>query len=74
MFVFLTCPSEEERESPVGAMHAGRRDVIVTTDGNARGLHLPDMRHVISVDLPRDMDTYGARVGAAAAPSPAAAQ
>ena len=53
--------TEEERDSPVSALRAKRRDVLVTTDGATRGVSLPDMRHVIAFDLAKDVDTYGTR-------------
>ena len=45
----------------MGAMKARRRDVLVATDGAVKGVQLPDMRHVIGYDLPKDVDSHGAR-------------
>ena len=42
-------------------MKARRRDVLVATDGAVKGVQLPDMRHVIGYDLPKDVDSHGAR-------------
>lgn len=44
----------------MGAIKARRREVLVATDGALKGVQLPDFRHVIGYDLPKDVDSYGA--------------
>src|SRR5690625_7026166 len=38
-------------------------DVLVATDVAARGLHIPDVTHVINYDLPQDAADYVHRIG-----------
>jgi ATP-dependent RNA helicase RhlB len=37
--------------------------VLVATDVAARGLHIPDVTHVINFDLPQDAEDYVHRIG-----------
>ncbi|MEA3292020.1 MAG: ATP-dependent RNA helicase RhlB, partial [Pseudomonadota bacterium] len=41
----------------------GARDVLVATDVAARGLHIPNVSHVINFDLPQDAEDYVHRIG-----------
>ena len=41
----------------------GELPVLVATDVAARGLHIPDVSHVINYDLPQDGDDYVHRIG-----------
>ncbi len=41
----------------------GELDVLVATDVAARGLHIPDVTHVINYDLPEDAEDYVHRIG-----------
>ncbi|MBK1694683.1 DEAD/DEAH box helicase [Chromatium weissei] len=42
---------------------AGELPVLVGTDVAARGLHIPDVTHVINYDLPEDPEDYVHRIG-----------
>ncbi|MBV5307870.1 DEAD/DEAH box helicase [Chromatium okenii] len=42
---------------------AGKLPVLVGTDVAARGLHIPDVTHVINYDLPDDPEDYVHRIG-----------
>jgi ATP-dependent RNA helicase RhlB len=42
---------------------AGELQVLVTTDVASRGLHIPDVSHVINYDLPQDPEDYVHRIG-----------
>lgn len=41
----------------------GRAYVLVATSVAARGLDIPDVKHVINYDLPQDIDEYVHRIG-----------
>jgi len=42
---------------------AGQLPIMVATDVAARGLHIPDVSHVINYDLPQDAQDYVHRIG-----------
>jgi ATP-dependent RNA helicase RhlB len=42
---------------------AGELPVLVATDVASRGLHVPDVSHVINYDLPHDAEDYVHRIG-----------
>jgi ATP-dependent RNA helicase RhlB len=41
----------------------GKLPILVATDVAARGLHIPDVTHVINYDLPEDAEDYVHRIG-----------
>jgi len=41
----------------------GKLPILVATDVAARGLHIPDVSHVINFDLPQDAEDYIHRIG-----------
>jgi ATP-dependent RNA helicase RhlB len=41
----------------------GEINILVATDVAARGLHIPDVTHVINFDLPQDAEDYVHRIG-----------
>jgi ATP-dependent RNA helicase DDX3X len=41
----------------------GRAKIMVATDVAARGIDIPNVAHVINVDLPADLDSYIHRIG-----------
>jgi len=42
---------------------SGELPILVATDVAARGLHIPDVTHVINYDLPQDPEDYVHRIG-----------
>ncbi len=42
---------------------SGKLPVLVATDVASRGLHIPDVTHVLNFDLPQDAEDYVHRVG-----------
>lgn len=42
---------------------SGKLDIMVATDVAARGLHIPEVSHVINFDLPQDAEDYVHRIG-----------
>jgi len=42
---------------------SGELDIMVATDVAARGLHIPEVSHVINFDLPQDPEDYVHRIG-----------
>lgn len=55
--------SGEERRQALDAFREGRASALVSTDLAARGLDIPDITHVISLDVPSDMEAYIHRCG-----------
>ena len=41
----------------------GELPILVTTDVASRGLHIPDVSHVLNYDLPQDAEDYVHRIG-----------
>ncbi len=54
---------QKKRMSLLKQFQAGELPVLVATDVAARGLHIPDVTHVINFDLPEDAEDYVHRIG-----------
>ena len=54
---------QKKRLSLLNAFTSGEIDIMVATDVAARGLHIPDVSHVINFDLPNDAEDYVHRIG-----------
>ena len=54
---------QKKRQSLMRRFHDGEIPVLVATDVAARGLHIPDVTHVINFDQPQDAEDYGHRIG-----------
>lgn len=54
---------QKKRQSLLKRFHAGEIDILVATDVAARGLHIPDVSHVINYDLPDNAEDYVHRIG-----------
>ncbi|SFA87691.1 ATP-dependent RNA helicase RhlE [Poseidonocella pacifica] len=55
--------SQGQRERAIKAFKGGELRVLVATDVAARGLDIPDVRHVYNYDLPNVPDNYVHRIG-----------
>ncbi len=55
--------SQGQRERALKAFKSGELKVLVATDVAARGLDIPDVRHVYNYDLPNVPDNYVHRIG-----------
>jgi ATP-dependent RNA helicase DeaD len=55
--------SQNLRERVMDEFKQGRFNVLVATDVAARGLHIPEVSHVINYDLPKDAKAYIHRIG-----------
>jgi ATP-dependent RNA helicase DeaD len=55
--------SQNFRERVMDDFKAGRFTILVATDVAARGLHIPDVSHVVNYDLPKNGKDYIHRVG-----------
>jgi ATP-dependent RNA helicase DDX3X len=53
----------ENRQAALRGFTNGRAQIMVATDVAARGLDIPNVAHVINMDLPGDVDTYTHRIG-----------
>ena len=63
MFIFLSDRYQREREEALRDFKSGRAPVLVATSVAARGLDIPDVRHVVNYDLPDDIQEYVHRIG-----------
>jgi ATP-dependent RNA helicase RhlB len=54
---------QRKRLSLLKKFSGGEIAVLVATDVAARGLHIPDVSHVINFDLPEDSEDYVHRIG-----------
>jgi len=54
---------QKKRISLLNRFRDGELPVLVATDVAARGLHIPDVSHVINYDLPQDPEDYVHRIG-----------
>ena len=65
--VFIVCTyrdrTQQEREAALRDFRTGRAPVLVATSVAARGLDIPDVKHVINYDLPQEIDEYVHRIG-----------
>ena len=55
--------SQGQRERALAAFKKGEMKVLVATDVAARGLDIPDVRHVYNYELPNVPDAYVHRIG-----------
>jgi ATP-dependent RNA helicase RhlB len=54
---------QKTRQSLLRRFHDGEIPILVATDVAARGLHIPEVTHVINFDLPQDAPDYVHRIG-----------
>ncbi|MDQ2069649.1 ATP-dependent RNA helicase RhlB [Natronospira bacteriovora] len=54
---------QRKRLSLLKQFETGELPILITTDVAARGLHIPDVSHVINYDLPEDPEDYVHRIG-----------
>ena len=55
--------SQREREEALRQFRGGRCPILVATAVAARGLDIPNVKHVINFDLPSDIEEYVHRIG-----------
>jgi ATP-dependent RNA helicase DDX3X len=55
--------SQREREDALFNFRSGRTPILVATAVAARGLDIPNVKHVINFDLPNDIEEYVHRIG-----------
>lgn len=55
--------SQGQRDRAIAAFKSGEIKVLVATDVAARGLDIPDVKHVYNFDLPNVPDNYVHRIG-----------
>jgi len=55
--------TKNERKSILDSFRSGKNNVLVASDLVARGLDLKDITHVISMDVPEDLNEYTHRAG-----------
>ncbi|ODQ77608.1 hypothetical protein BABINDRAFT_163335 [Babjeviella inositovora NRRL Y-12698] len=55
--------TQQERERALEQFKSGRAPILVATAVAARGLDIPNVKHVVNYDLPTDIDDYVHRIG-----------
>merc|ERR1719351_330455 len=55
--------TQREREEALRRFKVGQTPIIVATAVAARGLDIPNVKHVINFDLPGDVEEYVHRIG-----------
>ncbi|RMX76734.1 hypothetical protein D0868_16718, partial [Hortaea werneckii] len=55
--------TQRERERALDMFRSARCPILVATAVAARGLDIPNVRHVVNYDLPTDIDDYVHRIG-----------
>lgn len=55
--------SQREREEALKVFRNSERPILVATAVAARGLDIPNVRHVVNFDLPSDIEEYVHRIG-----------
>ncbi|XP_014681375.1 PREDICTED: ATP-dependent RNA helicase DDX3X-like isoform X2 [Priapulus caudatus] len=55
--------SQREREEALRSFRNGRTPILVATAVAARGLDIPNVKHVVNFDLPSDIEEYVHRIG-----------
>jgi len=54
---------QKKRLKVLNSFQSGELAVLVTTDVGSRGLHIPDVTHVVNYDIPQDAEDYVHRIG-----------
>ncbi|CAH8842651.1 unnamed protein product [Trichobilharzia szidati] len=54
---------QTEREHALQSFRTGRTPILIATAVAARGLDIPNVKHVINFDLPSDIEEYVHRIG-----------
>lgn len=54
---------QEKRQKLLNSFQENQVSILIATDVAARGLHIPDVSHVINYDLPQDVEDYVHRIG-----------
>ncbi|XP_049640883.1 ATP-dependent RNA helicase DDX3X-like [Suncus etruscus] len=55
--------SQRDREEALHQFRSGKSPILVATAVAARGLDIPNVKHVINFDLPSDIEEYVHRIG-----------
>lgn len=55
--------SQGDREAALYSFRTGRTPIMVATAVAARGLDIPNVKHVVNFDLPSDIEEYVHRIG-----------
>merc|ERR1719272_1326219 len=55
--------TQREREDALASFKCGKTPILVATAVAARGLDIPNVKHVINFDLPSDIEEYVHRIG-----------
>ena len=54
---------KQKRKSAIDRFRSGKEQILITSDLAARGLDIPDISHIIQMDLPSDEDFFIHRSG-----------
>jgi len=54
---------QDKRQRLLNDFQENKISLLIATDVAARGLHIPDVSHIINYDLPQDVEDYVHRIG-----------
>lgn len=63
MLSLLSDRLQREREEALHDFKTGKLPILIATNVAARGLDIPEVKHVINYDLPAEIDEYVHRIG-----------
>ncbi len=55
--------TQDKRELAINQFKQGKAEVLVATDVASRGIDVPNVKHVINYDMPRNIEDYTHRIG-----------
>lgn len=54
---------QQEREEALASFKSGETPILIATSVASRGLDIPDVQHVVNMEMPKEIDEYVHRIG-----------